>query len=336
MANTLNSNLIITRLLHMQSDRGDYLRGEWERFSEQDKEVIFHFLYNCGQHHLFLSLLKKEIQSNAIFVPWTHVFSLLIKSEVIDDNGINELLSIIEDSSQLGLFRLPHEKLEKLWKERRAKVSKDFASKKEELLGVLDFSQQQGLLGKKQKVLGELHELFGDDHDVKRLIEKEKEFAALQTLQKAKSKSLDHETRTLRSPISQEDTKELRLKAIKLAKKNPSLAHDISIAFYQMDLFSIALEILDLKKEKTEKDHWAEVMVALEAGQWARALASCQTLEANFSLKGKKVFSVLYYQALCLKGLGQDRLATSILRRIVKIEPHFKIASSLLIDWDKR
>ena len=46
-----------------------------------------------------------------------------------------------------------------------------------------------------------------------------------------------------------------------------------------------------------------------------------------------KVVAITYARARALKGLGQDDLATDLLRSLVRVRPSYKSAQSLLMDW---
>lgn len=101
-----------------------------------------------------------------------------------------------------------------------------------------------------------------------------------------------------------------------------------------MELFNESLSIFTVIKDKTSKTLWYELVISIEAKQLARALSIIDQLKTRSDLTADHAFSLLYYQALCMHGLGKHADAIHLLKQIIKIRPHFKSASSLLLEWE--
>ena len=116
-------------------------------------------------------------------------------------------------------------------------------------------------------------------------------------------------------------------------KGRPELALDLAIMFYQMELYQPALLVLDMVKRKDASVLWHELQIAIEGKQFARALSVIGQLK-NGRLSNDHSFSLLYFQALALYGLGEQTEAKQIIRNIVRIRPGFRSATSLLLEWE--
>lgn len=111
------------------------------------------------------------------------------------------------------------------------------------------------------------------------------------------------------------------------------MALDLAIMFYQMEMYTEALLIIDTIEKKTARMLWYSLQISIDGKQYARALSIIDVLRHR-QMNTDHSFSLLYYQALALFGLGQKSEAKQIIANIVKIRPDFRSADSLLLDWE--
>jgi len=78
---------------------------------------------------------------------------------------------------------------------------------------------------------------------------------------------------------------------------------------------------------------WLRIELMILARKYVDALNEAATLEARYASDPEAAFAITYARARALKGLGQDELATDLLRSLVRVRPSYKSAQSLLMDW---
>lgn len=328
-------NLVIIQLLHTQSNHGEFLRLCWDKLTNEQKKEIFHFLYHSKQHKTFLSVLRSEINSESPMVPWTHLMAILNKHRKLDSANMKSFIHSGSSGDQLGLFRIEQPDLIELWAKNKNERVEKHESRKADLLKELEFAKQRGFRDQRAKILNDLRRLYPHDPEVSVVLQSEKEFHARQTLSKVFSKRL---TSAEWSHAPREEMDKKALKSVfreikKTVKKKPEMALDLAIMFYQMELYTPALHVFDLIIEKSFAMRWHELQICIEGRQFARALSVIEALKSQ-RLTTDHSFSLLYFQALALYGLGEQSEAKQIIRNIVRIRPGFRSAGSLLLEWE--
>lgn len=330
----VSANLVIIQLLHAQTNQSDFLRLCWEKLTQEQKREVFHFLYLSGQHKTFLSALRMEINTEEPFVPWTHLFAVLHRANKLTSDTIKSFVSSTSSSKEVGRFRITHPDLIAHWTQRKQERHDEYENKKKELLSSLEFARQQGFKDQRNKILDELKMLYPDDQDVAMAFQSEREHLARSTIHKVFQKKLTQSewfpTTTDTDPVV---AKAMLKSAKKYLKKKPAMAIDMAILFYQMDMYTEALLIIDGIKEKTSRALWYTLQISIDGKQYARALSIIEQLRRQH-LNNENSFSMLYYQALALFGLGQKSEAKIIIANIVRIRPDFRSADSLLLEWE--
>lgn len=328
------ANLIIIQLLHAQTNQAEFLRLCWEKLTKEQKREVFHFLYLSGQHKTFLSALRMEINSEEPFIPWTHLFAVLNAAGKLNPEVVKNFVNSSATSSEVGRFRINQPDLITLWNKRKQEASKRYEDRKHELIKELEFARRQGFKDQRQRLLDELKSLYPDDAEVEATFQVEREFMARSTIHKVFQKKLaQSDWFPTSTDIDPDIAKQMLRSAKKYLKKNPVMALDMSLLFYQMDMYEEALTIIDGMPEKTSHTLWYALQIAIDGKQFARALSIIDNLRHK-QLNTEHSFSLLYHQALALFGLGQKSEAKQIIANIVKIRPEFRSADSLLLEWE--
>lgn len=330
----VSANLVIIQLLHAQTNQAEFLRLCWEKLTKDQKREVFHFLYLSGQHKTFLSALRMEINTEDPLIPWTHLFAILHISNKINVEVVRSFIHSHASSKEIGRFRIAHPELISLWQKTKQDALTNYESKKKELLSSLDFARQQGFKDQRIKILDELKMLYPGDPEILKAFESEREHLARSTIHKVFQKKLaQSDWFPTVSDIDPEIAKKIFKSSKKYLKKKPQMALDIAIMFYQMEMYPEALLIIDTISEKTAHVLWYALQISIDGKQFARALSIIDVLRHK-QLTSDHSFSLLYYQALALFGLGQRSEAKQIIANIVKIRPDFRSADSLLLDWE--
>ncbi|MBY0384901.1 hypothetical protein K2X05_07055 [bacterium] len=327
-------NLIILQLLHTNTDHTDFLRVCWDQLFPEQKMQIYHFLYLAKQEKTFINILRQELLLPDPIVPWTHLFSFLKKWKKLTPQNIKSLIRLDSENLDSIVFRVNTPELSELWNRKKQQVLANYENKKIDLLKDLQFAKNQGLKEKRIDALNQLKKHFPNDKAVESAYQAEKEFRARHTYHKLinkKDKQMYIKKEHLK--FTDDELKGIFKTIKKYLKKNADYAYDFCIMFMEMDLPLLGLQVVDLLKKKSQRLLWHELYLSLEGQQYARALSLIAQLQKS-KIGNEQSFSLLYYQAQALYGLGNRSDAIRIIKNIVKIRPQFKSAHSLLMEWE--
>lgn len=327
-----SANLIILQLLHTSEDPGEFLRLCWDQLFPEQKKQIFHFLYLAKQEKTFVQTLRMELQLPENTIPWAELFALLKKWNRLTPLTFQSLLPNNKDGEFLD-FRVNTPELIDLWNKKKKKKIAEYEDRKKDLLRDLEFAKNQGLKEKRMDALNQLKKFFPNDKSVATALQSEREFKARHLYNKLSAKKENRiYTKKDSLTFSPEEIDAFFKTIKKQLKKNADYAYDFSLFFLEMDLPLLALKVIDLLKKKSQKMLWYDLQISIEGKQYARALNTAALLQKN-KMTSDQSFSLLYYQALALYGLGNKNDAIRIIKGILRIRPQFKSASSLLLEW---
>ncbi|NJL25310.1 MAG: hypothetical protein HC902_09105 [Calothrix sp. SM1_5_4] len=114
--------------------------------------------------------------------------------------------------------------------------------------------------------------------------------------------------------------------------ENREFASDLAVAFWFLDEYGQALEILKWAEPSTAND-WLHAELLFASRRYVEALELLNHLEVKYVNDPEATFSVSYIRAQCLRGLGQQAAALEILRSIVRIRPNYRSANALILAW---
>jgi tetratricopeptide (TPR) repeat protein len=334
LKSSTSANLVIIQLLHTSSDHTDFLRLCWDQLSAQQKKQIFHFLYLSQQYKTFINILRQEMLSEHPTIPWTHVFALLHRWKKLNKYNLKSLVNLDSPTDDMTEFRVDFPELNEIWQKKKQKKLAEYENKKQSLLKELDFAKNQGLKEKRVQAIDQLKKFFPNDKAIASVSLAEKEFQARNAYNRLLSKKTRSISHKKEAPEISPEELEQTIKTIKkYLKKNADYAYDFSLMFMQMDVPLYGLMVIDLLKKKSQKLLWYELQLCLNGKQYARALSTIDLLQKT-KITSEHSFSLLYYQAVALYGLGKKSSAIQIIKNILKIRPQFKSASSLLLEWE--
>ncbi len=334
MKSDVSPNLIVIQLLHTASNPSNFLQMCWDQLQDHQKIQIFHYLYLAKQETFFLNTLRQELLNTEPVIPWTQLFSLLKKWKKLNPAHVQMFLDYGCLSHEKIQFRIDSPELIELWSHKKQQMQTQFEGKKASLMKDLDFAKNQGLKEKRMDALNQLKQFFPKDKSVETAFQSEKEFHARQTYNKLVSKKEKNFHAKKEAPsLSTEETASFFKIIKKYLKKDANYAYDFCVMFMEIDQPLLGLKVVDLLKKKSQTLLWHELYMCLEAQQHARALNTIAQLQKS-NVSNEHSFSLLYYQALALYGLGNRSDAIRIVKNILKIRPQFKSANSLLLEWD--
>lgn len=333
MASSSGANLIIIQLLHTSSDPTEFLRLCWDQLFPHQKMQIFHFLYLGKQEKTFVQILRQELLLEESVVPWTQLFAMLKRWNRLRPETVRSLINTESDNLDAITFRVNSPLLSEMWSRKKLQKLADYENKKQSLMKDLEFAKNQGLKEKRIEALNQLKKFFPNDKVVETAFQSEKEFRARHSYNKlVNKKEKQVHFKKEASSLSAEEIQSLFKTIKKQLKKNADYAYDLSVMFMEMDLPLLGLKVIDLLKKKSQKMLWYELLLSIEAQQFARALNTIAMIQKK-KVSSDHSFSLLYYQALALYGLGNKADAIRIIKNILKIRPQFKSANSLLLEW---
>lgn len=333
MRSSGDANLIIIQLLHTSSDPNEFLRLCWDQLFPLQKMQIYHYLYLAKQENTFVQILQQELALEEPVVPWTHLFALLVKWKKLSPETLRSLINTESDSLDAITFRINTPELNELWARKKQQKLAKLESKKQSLMKDLEFAKNQGLKEKRIEALNQLKKFFPNDKVVETAFQSEKEFRARHSHNKLSTKKEKQGYHKKEAPLLNANEIQEIFKTIKKhLKKNADTAYDFSVMFMEMDLPILGLNVIDLLKKKSQKMLWYELTLSIEGQQYARALNTIALIQKK-KVNSDQSFSLLYYQALALYGLGNKSDAIRIIKNILKIRPQFKSANSLLLEW---
>lgn len=330
-------NLVIIQLLHSPNNPAEFLRLCWDKLSQKQKREIFYFLYSAAQYKTFLTLIRQELSLENPFIPWAHLISILLKNSSITENDVSVFTNSQVTPEELTRFRVRQAPLDGMWEEKKKTFILQFEQKKDELLKSLAFAKQQGLKEPRLKILKELQQKYAKDPTVISVLSQEKEFQARLTIDRlALKKEQTQDTRSTRSDetINSQTRESLLQQALEKIKTNSQLMIDFIVLFYQMELYDEALRLIDSSTSHSSKILWYDMIVSIDTARYVRALGTLQKLNSLPLEFADQSFSLMYYNAIILHGLGHKSEALQMMKNIVKIRPQFRSAMTLLNDWE--
>jgi len=324
----------------------DELLKKWDAFKLpiESKKIVAKFCLLNGFLPSLLRILKLDLRSGAP-LPWAMVLELFYQDgeytkDALSKNLADALLTGAARDGQLHdltVIALSHDEKDPRWKNILDSELKDrLAAKKEErekLFKEVQIFKAERMDAEVALILNRILTIFPEDIEAKEYLEKLTD----QELEVKIHNLKEHYQ--IKIPFNTEEPEaewpNLE-KAIKRIQKNLNIEETylLSVALFQMNLYTPALEVLHFAKAqwKIREKLW-EVDLLLSNKRYAEALSTSQIiLNQNRSLS-EIVKATLYYSARAFQGLGDQEQAISILRGIMELDPHFRDTSILLKEW---
>lgn len=309
--------------------------------SWDEKRPLWHFLHNTGRDKALMASMQAGLDNKAR-VPFDLLVDICARANVQPSNTILESLlkglkrqhAFDEILSSRGWdkweLRLPAMRNELL--EQKVDNNRKY---KESLIEKFEFLKNQRLTEQAGQVLKRLKELFPEDEQ---LAQMERDFQEewarnvlsthIATLQ---SEAIER-TRTQPSAADEQMLQQFLVEGEKAAFSVREFAYDLAIAFWFLEDYSRAVEILAYAPPGQATD-WMRAELLFASRRFLETLEQINTLELKYIDDPESTFAVSYLRAQCLFGLGQRSSALEILQSIVRVRTNYRSAHALILDW---
>ena len=311
-------------------------------FNFEQHQKALYFLLHSGQYRKAFLLIRKWIGDKRK-VPWAAFL------QICHDNTIppcEEVLNAIFEGAQEQHLESDLVRA-RCWDEfdsrfadlRAQKSNQRQVEYQQRVLGLkekLNFLQAQRMLEEEEKLLQQLEKAFPDDDHIKN---KRQEFRvrwAREILSKAQAERTDKKIEAATyETLSQDESNVLEIlleAAREQVAENPDKAYLFSIAFFQMDAFNCAYEILKDIPNSFHTD-WLRLEVLLASRRYIECLDEVNRVEIRHADHAETLFASTYMRALALIGLGQISTAVALLKSILNVRPSYRSTAALISEW---
>jgi tetratricopeptide (TPR) repeat protein len=309
--------------------------------SWDEKRPLWHYLYNTGRDKILIDAIRIGLE-NKTRVPFDLMIELFARANVQPGGSVLESLlkglkkqrSLDEVMSSRGWDkwepRLPAMRNELL--EQKVENNRQF---KENMIEKFEFLKNQRMTEQAGQVLKRLQELYPGDQALEQMQKTfDEEWARnvlsnhLATLQ---IKAMER-TRTAPSGADQDMLKMFLENGVTAAFEHREFAFDLALAFWFMDSFPQALEVIQYAPPGLATD-WMRAELLFAARHYLEALEQLNTLEMRYIEDPENTFAVSYLRAQCLFELGQHSSALEILQSIVRVRANYRSAHALILEW---
>lgn len=317
-------------------------RWQMNLLNEREQIDCAQFLVASGLYPTLLEQARR-LHKNGGTLPWAQLAEVLGRSKIpLEARETAALIEGAEAQESLEALLRSHQldAWDRVFIERRAQVRGqkllEVEERKKSLKDKIDFMRNNRMFEQERKALDELQALFPDEPELATAKDSFEERWAREVL--ASSSTLTDPTQDLiwkteRLTPEQVSAKSLIVdRAKQLAAKDPRLAYDLAICLHFMDFNAEAVEVLGDHQSSPAAD-WLRLELMIRARQYVTALNETLRLEIAYAGDPEAAFASVYARARALWGLGQNAIATDLLRSLVRIRPNYKSAQSLLLDW---
>jgi len=206
---------------------------------------------------------------------------------------------------------------------------------KENMVEKYEFLKNQRMTEQAGKVLKRMLELFPEDESLKGMRrEFEEDWARniLSTHMATLQTEAMERTRTQPSTADEAMLKSFLVEGEKAAFKHREFAFDLAIAFWFVEDYARAQEILEYAPPSLATD-WMHAELLFAGRRFLEALEQINMLEIKYIEDPETTFAVSYLRAQCLFSLGQQSSALEILQSIVRVRSNYRSAHALILEW---
>lgn len=329
----------------------DLLLRRWERniLSAEDVRAFTRFLINAQLYPTLLTQIRNRLGDEAP-VPWGAFVECLAQMGVALESfeiealyeGARRYDGGLDDLSDSRALDPVKPQVAQHRQKRLSRLREELDERRQDLRRRLEYARVNRLLQQERKALEELHLLDPDDPEVRR----EKNALAFREAQDVIDAALSHsppreelELKALEIPADlKPEAHALIAQVQKRAAESPheALVYDLALLLINMDLPAAAADLLDKHRQLPSLRYrllWLRLEALLFAKQYAGALADVQVLESKLFGQPDATFALTYARAQALWGLKETVTAIELMRGIVKVRPGYRLANSLLLQW---
>jgi hypothetical protein len=217
-------------------------------------------------------------------------------------------------------------------------LQNESSRRKQKHIDKLEYYRVNRMIEEEERLLNELVVMYPEDEQLKKDKSQFRERWARAVIARKAFELFDEGFESTEPLFSADEIKTAQaiVTAIQqIVKKKPQHAYNFAIGLFFLELFEPAREILAYAKSSVSVD-WFTIELLLKCRRYVDALDALVTIEGRYAQDPETTFSVTYYRALALEGLGQTGVATELMRSLVNIRPGYRSAHSLLLQWGGR
>ncbi len=309
--------------------------------SWEEKRPFWNFLFNTGREDTLCAALSLTLESKQR-IPFDLYIAMCARANLQPNKSILESLikglkkqkaheDILAckgwDKWDPRFGRARAELLEQKLREQR--------QQKENLKEKFHFLKNQRMTEQAGRVLRRMLELYPDDGELKAFkSEFDEQWARdvlsthISTLQ---SEGMDR-TQTEPSSGDKEMIQRLMIEGEKISFEHRAFAFDLAVAFWFMEDYNHALDILAWAEIGSSSD-WMRAELLFASRRFLEALEHLNQMEIKYIEDPETTFSVSYLRAQCLWALGQKTLGLEIMQSIVRVRSNYRSAHALILKW---
>lgn len=191
-----------------------------------------------------------------------------------------------------------------------------------------EFFRNDRLLDEEIKTLRHLQLLFPEDNGIKKLLDEAAQREAHSILEGKKRSS----TSVRATPAQSESPSEMTKNLVLAAQGNASFSTDLALACLQMGDYEAANQCWEVSSLEPHS-LWLGVEIKFELRHYVEVLSLLDRIEATESANADQQASIAYERARALWGLNQKNSAIQIMEEIARINPAYRSAVALLLQW---
>lgn len=309
--------------------------------SWEEKRPLWHYLYNSGREKALIEAIRHAFE-NKTRAPFDLLIELCARANVKPGGTVIE--SLLKGlKKQRALDEIISSRGWDKWDSRLAAMRNELLEQKienvkqfkENMFEKFHFLKNQRMTEQAGQVLKRLKQLYPDDPT---LVQLQKDFEEdwarniLSTHMATLQTEAIERTRTQPSTADVEMLKQFLAEGEKAAFLHREFAYDLAIAFWFVEDYTHALEILEYAEPGLAAD-WMRAELLCAAGRYLEALEQINSLEMKYIEDPENTFAVSYLRAQCLFQLGQQSSALEILQSIVRVRANYRSAHALILEW---
>jgi hypothetical protein len=340
------NELALRKLLLEKRSPDDLLNGVLKGIADpsvpwDEKRPLWHFLYNTGRDKALAEALRLALE-NKTRIPFDILIDMSARANIQPQPAI--LDSLIKGlKKQKALDEIINSRGWDKWETRIPGMRNELVEGKIEhqkkfkqnMMEKFEFLKNERMNDQAGRVLRRLLELYPDDKSLQVLQHEFDEVRAREILSThmatLQSEAMER-TRTQPSAADETMLKCFLAEGEKVVFDHRDFAFDLAIAFWFLEDYARAIEILEYAPVNLSTD-WMRAELLFAARHFLQALEQLNMLEIKYIDDPETTFAVSYLRAQCLFGLGQQSSALEILQSIVRVRANYRSAHSLILDW---
>jgi tetratricopeptide (TPR) repeat protein len=309
--------------------------------SWEEKRPFWHFLFNTGRIPILAEAIQQGLDEKQR-VPFDLLIEITARANLEPSKStLESLFKGLKKQKALEdiLTSRGWDKWDKRLTQMRNELSEqkvlELRKHKENMFEKFHFLRSQRMNEQAGRVLRRMLELYPEEPELVRLKAEFDELWAREVLSTHMA-GIQAETfeRTVTSPSSQDQEmlKSFLLEGEKIVVEQREFAFDLAIAFWFMDEYHRALDILAWAPTSAPAD-WLHAELLFAARRFLEALEYLNQLEIKYINDPETTFSVSYLRSQCLFELGQKATALEIMQSIVRVRAGYRSAHALILKW---